>query len=122
MSPEPPVSTSSLPAEDAKLVTLARGASARVKAQTGAAVRDDTGRTYVGVDVALPGLALSSVQLAVAQAFAAGAEGLEAVAVVGLQPHLHHRDKELLKDVARAEIPVYLVDGPTSTVTEQVRL
>lgn len=122
MSPEPPLAANALSAEDAKLVTLARGASARVKAATGAAVRDDTGRTYVGADVALPGLALSSVQLAVAQAFAAGAQGLEAVAVVGLQPHLHHRDKELLKTIGRGELVVYLVDGPTATVTEQTRL
>lgn len=111
-----------LSAEDAKLVTLARGATARVKSATGAAVRDDTGRTYVGADVALPGLALSSLQLAVAQAFAAGAKGLEAAVVVGVQPQLHHRDKELLRHVAHGDMTVLLVDGPTTTVTEQVRL
>lgn len=122
MSHEPPMPANALSAEDAKLVTLARGASVRVKAATGAAVRDDTGRTYVGADVALPGLALSSVQLAVAQAFAAGAQGLEAVAVVGLQPHLHHRDKELLTAVGRGDLNVFLVDAPTATVTQQVRL
>ena len=33
-------------AEDAKLLTLARAARGRVGAGCGAAVRDDTGRTY----------------------------------------------------------------------------
>lgn len=71
-----------LTAEDAKLVTLARGARGRVGAPEGAAVRDETGRTYSGATVALDGLALSALQLAVAQASASGARGLEAVVVV----------------------------------------
>jgi hypothetical protein len=71
-----------LGAEDAKLITLARGARARIGAPAGAAVRDETGRTYAGASVALPGLTLSALQLAVAQAAAAGARGLEAVVVV----------------------------------------
>ena len=67
-----------LSADDAKLVTLARGARGRVGAATGAAVRDETGRTYSGADVDLPSLTVSAVGLAVAQAVAAGARGLEA--------------------------------------------
>jgi hypothetical protein len=49
-------------------------------------VRDETGRTYSGADVALPSLALSSLALAVAQAVAAGARGAEAAVTVGSDP------------------------------------
>jgi cytidine deaminase len=74
--------TGELSAEDAKLVTLARGARARVGAAEGAAVRDQDGRTYAAATVGLPSLALTALQLAVAQAAAAGARRLEAAAVV----------------------------------------
>lgn len=73
---------SELRAEDAKLVTLARAARARVGAIEGAAVRDGLGRTYAASTVALPSLALSALQLAVANAVAAGAATVEAAAVV----------------------------------------
>ena len=72
-----------LDAEDAKLVTLARGARGRIAATEGAALRDETGRTYASAAVDLPSLQLSAVQAAVAQAVAAGARGVEAIAVVG---------------------------------------
>ncbi len=68
--------------EDAKIITLARSARARSGAATGAAVRDETGRTYAGVDVNLPSLRLSALQVAVAMAISSGAEALEAAAVV----------------------------------------
>jgi hypothetical protein len=71
-----------LDAEDAKLVTLAKGARGRVAAVEGAAVRDETGRTYASASVALPSLQLSALQAAVAQAVAAGARGLEAAVLV----------------------------------------
>lgn len=71
-----------LDAEDAKLVTLARAARARIGALEGAAVRDQDGRTYAAATVALPSLTLSALQLAVATAVAAGARTLEAAAVV----------------------------------------
>ena len=69
-------------AEDAKLVTLAKGARGRVSASEGAAVRDETGRTYASASVGLPSLRLSALQAAVAQAVAAGARGLEAAVLV----------------------------------------
>ncbi|GAB3221523.1 hypothetical protein GCM10027447_07180 [Glycomyces halotolerans] len=72
-----------LDAEDAKLVTLARGAAGRVQQRTGAAVRDGIGRTYASAAVDLPSLKLTALQAAVAQAFAAGAETLEAAVVFG---------------------------------------
>lgn len=74
--------TGSLDAEDAKLVTLARGARARIGAIEGAAVRDDMGRTYSGASVHVGELRLSALQLAAAQAAAAGARGIEAAALV----------------------------------------
>jgi hypothetical protein len=73
----------SLSAEDAKLVTLARGARGRAAANQGAAVRDADGRTYAAATVALPSLQLTALQAAVAIAVASGADGLEAVVVVG---------------------------------------
>lgn len=68
--------------EDAKLVTLARGSMARIAATTGAAVRDTSGRSYAAAPVALSSLTIGALDLAVAQAVSAGAEGLEAAAVV----------------------------------------
>lgn len=70
---------SELEAENAKLITLAKAARTRVGASQGAAVRDTTGRTYASANVNRPGLALSAIELAVGQAFASGATGLEAV-------------------------------------------
>lgn len=69
--------------EDAKLVTLARSARARTGAASAAAVRDGDGRTYVATSVALPSLALSALQVAVAMAVSSGAPGLEAAVVLG---------------------------------------
>ncbi|MBA2473376.1 MAG: cytidine deaminase [Pseudonocardiales bacterium] len=74
--------TTDLDPEDAKIVTLARSALARTGSQEGAAVRDTEGRTYTGVTVSLPSLALTALQAAVAAAVASGATGLEAAAVV----------------------------------------
>jgi hypothetical protein len=68
--------------EDQKIVTLARSARARVGAAEGAAVRDETGRTYAAAAVALPSLQLSALRLAVAMAVSSGATGLEAAALV----------------------------------------
>lgn len=68
--------------EDAKLVTLARQARARIDAAEGAAVRDEMGRSYSGATIDIPGLHVTALQLAVAQAVAAGAHTFEAAAVV----------------------------------------
>jgi hypothetical protein len=68
--------------EDAKLLTLAKGSRARIGASSGAAVRDETGRTYASAAVSLSSLRLSALQAAVAQAVAAGARGLEAAVAV----------------------------------------
>jgi len=68
--------------EDQKIITLARSTRARVAASEGAAVRDETGRTYTAAAVALPSLHLSALRLAVAMAVSSGAESLEAAALV----------------------------------------
>ena len=68
--------------EDIKIITLARAARARVAAAEGAAVRDETGRTYAAAAVALPSLRLSALHLAVAMAVSSGAASLEAAALV----------------------------------------
>ncbi|MEU8796843.1 cytidine deaminase [Spirillospora sp. NPDC048819] len=73
---------SELNAEDAKIITLARSARARTNAAEGAAVRDETGRTYSATSVDLPSLKLSALKVAVAMAVSSGAEDLEAAAVV----------------------------------------
>jgi hypothetical protein len=68
--------------EDQKIITLARSTRARVAASEGAAVRDETGRTYTAAAVALPSLQLSALRLAVAMAVSSGAVRLEAAALV----------------------------------------
>jgi len=72
-----------LDVEDAKLVTLARGAMARAESGSGAAVRDLDGRTYAGAPVGLDALSLTALQAAVAAAVSSGAAGLEAAVLVG---------------------------------------
>ena len=75
--------------EDLKIITLARSTRARAAAPEGAAVRDETGRTYTAAAVALPSLRLSALRLAVAMASSSGAQKLEAAALVseaGLDP------------------------------------
>jgi cytidine deaminase len=75
--------------EDAKIVTLARGARLRAHAPhtgvaEGAAVRDADGRTYAGATVenADPGLTTSALRAAVAAAASSGARSFEAAALV----------------------------------------
>ncbi|HUK67578.1 MAG TPA: cytidine deaminase [Streptosporangiaceae bacterium] len=68
--------------EDVKIITLARSTRARVSASEGAAVRDETGRTYAAAAVSLPSLRLSALRLAVAMAASSGATNLAAAAWV----------------------------------------
>lgn len=102
--------------EDEKLVTLARAARARIQAPQGAAVRDDTGRSYTGATVALPSLTVSALDLAVAQALVSGARGLEAAVVVGGDLP----DIDALQDLAGAGIAVWHCDS-RGHVLAQVR-
>jgi cytidine deaminase len=95
--------------EDAKLVTLARSARARNGTAEGAAVRDDTGRTYVATSVALPSLSLTAVQAAVVMAVASGAASLEAVAVVSEAVEVAGSDRVVATEVGGT--PVFVLAG-----------
>lgn len=110
--------TSSLDAEDAKLVTLARGARERIRADHGAAVRDDTGRTYAAADAVLPSLSLSAVEIATAQAWISGARGLEAAVIVATNPE-RIPPTTVLGDLGGAELPVIVcaTDGTVVRTT-----
>ncbi|CAM3147357.1 cytidine deaminase [Stackebrandtia soli] len=101
-----------LSAEDAKLLALAKTAAARVGAPGGASVRDEDGRSYTAADVNLPSLKLSALQLAVAQAVAAGATGLEAALVVATEADA--AGVAAVRDVS-SSAPIYLVAGDAIT-------
>jgi hypothetical protein len=92
--------------EDAKLITLARSARARTRAAEGAAVRDDTGRTYVATTVDLPSLQLTALQGAVAAAVSSGVSTLEAAAVV---TDLLEVDRTVVDDLTSAA-PLFVAD------------
>ena len=96
-----------LTAEDTKLVTLGRSARARVSAVEGAAVRDQDGRTYAAASVALPSLAITALQLAVASAVAAGATKLEAAAVVTEASELDGAGHAAVRDLS-ADAPIHV--------------
>jgi hypothetical protein len=98
-----------LTAEDAKLVTLARATRGRIGAVEGAAVRDGDGRTYAAATVALPSLSLTALQLAVANAVAAGASKLEAAAVVTEASTLDELGLAAVRDLAPTA-PVHLAN------------
>jgi hypothetical protein len=84
--------------EDLKIINLARSARARVATAEGAAVRDETGRTYAAAAVDLPSLQLTALQLAVAMAASSGAASLEAAAVVSEAVELDPADLAVLRD------------------------
>lgn len=100
-----------LDAEDAKLVTLARAARARSAAGEGAAVRDETGRTYAATSVSLPSLQLSALQVAVAMAVSSGASSLEAAALVTDAGEAPEPGVRAVLDLGGPTVPVY-VAGP----------
>ncbi|WP_309097034.1 cytidine deaminase [Streptomyces sp.] len=112
--------SSALDPEDRKIVTLARSARARNGVPEGAAVRDETGRTYVAGTVALDSLKLSALRTAVAMAVASGARSLEAAAVVTEAESVSDEDRAAVRDLGSAQTPVLLagLDGTVhSTVT-----
>lgn len=105
--------------EDAKLVTLARAVRARNGSSEGAAVRDDTGRTYAATTVTLPSLQISAVQAAVVMAIASGARGLEAAAVVA-EATLGDEDRAVIREFGGPAAPLHIAapDGSLrATVT-----
>ncbi|MBN0048276.1 cytidine deaminase [Streptomyces actuosus] len=107
--------SNALDPEDRKIVTLARSARARNGVPEGAAVRDDTGRTYVAGTVALDSLRLSALRTAVAMAVASGAKSLEAAAVVTEAESVPAEDLAAVADLGGAATPVLLA-GPDGEV------
>lgn len=108
-----------LGAEDLKIITLARSARARNGVPEGAAVRDETGRTYVAGTVELESLKLSALQTAVAMAVASGAQSLEAAAVVSDAGAASAEDRAAVRDLGGPETPVLLA-GPDGKLREAV--
>ncbi|AWI28735.1 cytidine deaminase [Streptomyces tirandamycinicus] len=103
--------SSGLDPEDRKIITLARSARARNGVPEGAAVRDETGRTYVAGTVALESLRLTALQTAVAMAVASGAKSLEAAAVVTDADTVADADRAAVRDLGGPGTPVLLA-GP----------
>ncbi|HEX3610967.1 MAG TPA: cytidine deaminase [Sporichthyaceae bacterium] len=95
--------------EDSKLVTLARAVRARNGAVEGAAVRDDTGRTYAATPVVLPSLSVSAVQAAVVMAIASGARGLEAAALVTPADKIPEDDRAVVREFGGPAAPLHLL-------------
>ena len=110
---------SDLSEEDAKLVALAKQARARIQAKEGAAVRDDTGRSYSGATVELPSAQFTALQLAVAQAVAAGARDIEAAVVV---TNSTTTDEQPIRDASSTPTPLHICsvkgDVIASTIVE----
>ncbi|MGP4002375.1 cytidine deaminase [Streptomyces sp. 8N706] len=105
--------------EDRKIITLARSARARNAVAEGAAVRDETGRTYVAGTVDLDSLKLSALQTAVAMAVASGAQSLEAAAVVTEAAAASDTDRAAVRDLGGPDTPVLLA-APDGTLRASV--
>ena len=97
--------------DDAKLVTLAKGARGRVSAAEGAAVRDETGRTYASASVSLISLHLSALQAAVAQAAASGARGIEAAVLVVDHGSVDSEGISAVRDLGGVGVRIYIVNA-----------
>jgi hypothetical protein len=104
--------------EDIKIITLARSARARVQAAEGAAVRDETGRTYAAAAVALPSLRMSALHLAVAMAASSGASSLEA-ALVSDGPGPDPVDLAAVRDLGPAAVVFHAAPDGTLLATLQ---
>jgi cytidine deaminase len=109
-------------AEDAKILTLARGARLRAHVPhtglaEGAAVRDTDGRTYAAATVENkdPGLTTSALRAAVAAAASSGARSFEAAAVV-TESLLSDADLAVLREFG-VGTPL-LVAAPDGTLRE----
>jgi hypothetical protein len=105
--------------ENLKIITLARSARARVGSAEGAAVRDETGRTYAAAAIALPSLRLSALALAVAMAVSSGAMGLEAAALVSDGPGPVPEDIAAVRDIGPGALIIHA--GPDGAVIGMLR-
>ena len=95
--------------ETSKLMTLARGARARITAAEGASLRDDMGRTYSGASVHRGSLELSAIELTVASAISSGATGIEEVVLCSDEQALRPTDAQALHSLGNSGIPVTII-------------
>lgn len=103
--------------EDDKLAILAKGARSRVQAKVGAALRDETGRTYASAEVLVGALKLSALEMVVAQAVASGSTGAESIVISPQNDyHLGDSEIELVRAFAGANVPVYVISETGSPV------
>ena len=107
--------------EDNKLITLARSARARNNAAEGAAVRDETGRTYIATTVSLSALSLSAGLAAIAAAVSSGASKLEGVVVVTDAGELSAADVEAGRELAAPDALMHRCDA-SGAVVETISL
>jgi hypothetical protein len=114
------VTEAELGPEDLKIITLARSARARVGSAEGAAVRDETGRTYAAAAVALPSLQVSALALAVAMAVSSGAQALEAAALVSDGQGPDPADLGAVQDIGSGALVIHA--GSDGTVRQTLRL
>jgi hypothetical protein len=90
--------------EDTKLVTLASSTLARSGAQQAAALRDNTGRTYVAINVTSPSLNLDAFEAVLTVALASGITGIESVVATGSLPS----NTKVIKDFAPTATIFYI--------------
>ena len=86
-------------------------------AAEGAAVRDETGRTYAAAAVALPSLRMSALHLAVAMAASSGAATLEAAALVSDGPGPNADDLAAVRDLGPAAVVFHAAPDGTLLAT-----
>lgn len=104
--------------EDAKLITLARSARARVNASEGAAVRDTDGRTYAACTVQLPSFSVTAMQAAIVAAVSSGAEGIESAVIVSDFPGIASASLSAVHDL-NPRAPVLIVD-PSGAIVDRL--
>jgi cytidine deaminase len=100
-------------AEDQKLATLANATLKRSGASQAAALRDNTGRTYVAVNISTSSLTLDACDSVFTVAMASGISGIESVVVVGDKP----TKAGALRDFSASATVFYCADnGDISTL------
>ena len=72
--------------EDLKLLTLAKATMARSNSKSAAALRDNTGRTYVAIPVKSGDFEVDSLLAVLVVAKASSISGIEAIVVCGQEP------------------------------------
>ena len=72
--------------EDLKLLTLAKATMARSNSSSAAALRDNTGLTYVAIPVKSGEFEVDSLLAVLVVAKASSISGIEAIVVCGLEP------------------------------------